>query len=53
MALDCGVSILPMVAFHVGQLLLDTFIADAIRKGNPKENAIAASGNAQDSRLPS
>ncbi len=31
MALDCGVSILPMVAFHVGQLLLDTFVADYIR----------------------
>ena len=33
MALDCGVSILPMVAFHVGQLLLDTFIADYIKRG--------------------
>lgn len=32
MAMDCGVSIIPMVAFHVGQLLLDTFIADRWRK---------------------
>ncbi len=34
MALDCGVSILPMVAFHVGQLLIDTFIADYLKKGS-------------------
>lgn len=33
LALDCGVSIIPMVAFHVGQLLLDTFIADKMKKG--------------------
>ena len=31
LAMDCGVSILPMVAFHVGQLLMDTFIADRWR----------------------
>ena len=31
LAMDCGVSILPMVAYHVGQLLLDTFIADRWR----------------------
>lgn len=36
MALDCGVSIIPMVAFHVGQLLLDTFIADYMKKGNSR-----------------
>lgn len=38
MALDCGVSIIPMVAFHVGQLLLDTFIADHIKKGNREDD---------------
>ena len=31
LAMDCGVSILPMVAYHVGQLLMDTFIADRWR----------------------
>lgn len=31
MAMDCGVSIIPMVAYHVGQLLMDTFIADRWR----------------------
>lgn len=31
MAIDCGVSIIPMVAYHVGQLLMDTFIADRWR----------------------
>ncbi len=39
MALDCGVSIIPMVAFHVGQLLLDTFIADRMRKFDPSDEA--------------
>jgi solute carrier family 10 (sodium/bile acid cotransporter), member 7 len=34
MALDCGVSIVPMVAFHVGQLLLDTLIADRWRNAS-------------------
>ncbi len=36
-ALDCGVSIVPMVAFHVGQLLIDTLIADRWRKHSPPE----------------
>ncbi len=35
MALDCGVSIIPMVAFHVGQLILDTFIADKVKAAEP------------------
>ena len=42
MALDCGVSIIPMVAFHVGQLLLDTFIADYIRKGTEDQEKLPA-----------
>ncbi len=28
LAIDCGVSILPMVIYHVGQLLIDALIAD-------------------------
>lgn len=32
LAMDCGVSILPMVVYHVGQLLLDTLIADRWRR---------------------
>lgn len=28
LCLDCGVSILPMVMYHIGQLLMDTFLAD-------------------------
>jgi sodium/bile acid cotransporter 7 len=31
-ALDCGLSILPMIAYHVGQLVVDTPIADRWRK---------------------
>jgi sodium/bile acid cotransporter 7 len=42
MAMDCGVSIIPMVAYHVGQLLLDTFIADRWRKASLSEEAPAA-----------
>lgn len=39
LAMDCGVSILPMVAFHVGQLLLDTFIADRWRASTAARDA--------------
>lgn len=39
LAMDCGVSILPMVAFHVGQLLLDTFIADRWRGITARQDA--------------
>ncbi len=31
-SIDLGASILPMVAFHVGQLLVDTVLADRLRK---------------------
>ena len=27
-AIDCGVSVLPMILYHIGQLLIDTLIAD-------------------------
>lgn len=37
MAMDCGVSILPMVTYHVGQLLIDTIIADRWREQAPEE----------------
>jgi sodium/bile acid cotransporter 7 len=30
-AVDCGFSVLPIIAYHVGQLLLDTLIADHYR----------------------
>lgn len=43
MAMDCGVSIIPMVAFHVCQLLLDTFIADRWRKNASRDAARQAS----------
>lgn len=33
-ALDLGVSILPMVTFHVGQLIIDILIADQLRLQN-------------------
>jgi solute carrier family 10 (sodium/bile acid cotransporter), member 7 len=37
LALDCGVSILPMVAYHVGQLLIDALIADRWRRAGEAE----------------
>jgi sodium/bile acid cotransporter 7 len=43
MAMDCGVSIIPMVAFHVCQLLLDTFIADRWRKSSLRDEEAQAS----------
>ncbi len=33
-SMDLGVSILPMVTYHVGQLIADTFIADSIIRHN-------------------
>lgn len=30
-AIDCGVSILPMIIYHVAQLIIDTFWVDSIR----------------------
>jgi sodium/bile acid cotransporter 7 len=36
-ALDCGLLILPMVVYHVGQLLVDTIIADRWRRAAKKE----------------
>ena len=32
-AIDCGVSVLPMLIYHAGQLFTDTLIADRWRKG--------------------
>lgn len=39
MALELEFSILPMVAYHVGQLLVDTLIADAFRRENTMATA--------------
>ncbi len=36
-ALDCGLLILPMVAYHVGQLLADTVIADRWRSAGARQ----------------
>jgi sodium/bile acid cotransporter 7 len=27
-AIDCGVSVVPMIVYHLGQLVLDTIVAD-------------------------
>ena len=35
--MDLHVSILPMVVYHVGQLFLDTVIADRIRRKDEQE----------------
>ena len=43
MAMDCGVSILPMVTYHVGQLLIDTLIADRWRHRAPQAQHHAGS----------
>jgi sodium/bile acid cotransporter 7 len=39
MALEAGGSILPMISYHVGQLLVDTLIADRLKRNSeePKE----------------
>lgn len=40
-----GLALLPMVIFHVSQLLVDTFIADRLRSNNPEESASAPQSN--------
>ncbi len=40
--IELEMSILPIVVFHIGQLLLDTIIADQLRKGDPGESSIAS-----------
>jgi len=41
-AIDCGVSVVPMLVYHLGQLTLDTLIAQRwkliSRAGEPSEN---------------
>jgi sodium/bile acid cotransporter 7 len=32
-AIDCGVSVVPMIVYHLGQLFVDTLIADRWRRG--------------------
>lgn len=39
LAMDCGVSILPMVIYHVGQLVLDALIADWWKRHPEKNDA--------------
>src|SRR5690606_18064508 len=38
-ALDCGVSVLPMIIYHVGQLMLDTVVA---QRWSERQNAARA-----------
>lgn len=37
LAIDCGVSILPMVIYHVGQLVIDALIADWWKRESDKQ----------------
>ncbi|MCC9599707.1 bile acid:sodium symporter [Stieleria sp. JC731] len=34
-AIDCGVSVLPMMIYHIGQLICDTIVASRFRKCEP------------------
>ncbi|MDB4678945.1 bile acid:sodium symporter [Rhodopirellula sp.] len=36
-AIDCGVSVIPMITYHLGQLLIDTIVADRWRRGSSKK----------------
>lgn len=44
-ALDLGVSVLPMVTFHVGQLIIDIIIADQLRLLHTAQDAGASPEN--------
>jgi sodium/bile acid cotransporter 7 len=41
-SMELGVSILPMVAYHVSQLIVDTLIADRWRAGNESQSTSGA-----------
>jgi solute carrier family 10 (sodium/bile acid cotransporter), member 7 len=45
LAIDCGVSVLPMIMYHVGQLIIDTIWVQRIhRPADPKPDARSNSG---------
>ena len=35
-AIDLGINVIPMVAYHISQLLIDTLVADRLREDPPK-----------------
>lgn len=43
-AMDCEITILPMITYHVGQLLVDTLIADWLRKKGEDDDETTAVG---------
>jgi sodium/bile acid cotransporter 7 len=38
LAIDCGVSILPMVIYHIGQLIIDSLLVDWWRRHRPAQS---------------
>lgn len=36
-AIDCGVSVIPMIIYHLSQLVIDTIVADFWKRGNSPE----------------
>lgn len=48
LCLDCGVSILPMVMYHISQLLMDTFLADWWLRHSQKPQVSAESKQSRD-----
>ncbi len=46
-ALDSGITILPMVSYHVGQLIVDTFLADRLKWSGSEQERGAAQRRAE------
>lgn len=49
-SLDLGVSILPMITYHVGQLIIDTLLADRIAAGNLSNESQSRMSRSDESR---
>ena len=41
-AIDCGVSVVPMIAYHLSQLVIDTIVADRWKRRNLELESMAA-----------
>jgi sodium/bile acid cotransporter 7 len=44
-AIDCGVSVVPMIIYHLSQLVIDTVVADYWKRGNPPDGETLADGD--------
>jgi sodium/bile acid cotransporter 7 len=47
-AIDCGVSVVPMIVYHLSQLVVDTIVADRWRAGSTRQSTAEKDGSSCD-----